>query len=202
VALLAGSHCGGSSNTNLIQATQCSGTFTSCGGDPTGSWEIIAICVEGDLVAALDAELSSQQTACSSTFTAADLSATGSVTYGAGSVGYKRHSEVVESIEYTPACTAALTSGATLDATVCSQMQSNLNKESGTQATCTFAGGNCKCSATVSQLSPTGASYTVSGSTITESDGSAYDLCVTGTTMVQRELISGNVYAVTQLRKR
>jgi hypothetical protein len=193
--------CGGSSANNLIKGTTCSGTFDACGGDPTGTWDIVSICAEGDLVSAFNAELSAKQAACSSTFTAASLAAAGSVTYAAGNVSYTGNVEVSESLSYTSACVSAVSGGATLNASTCSQIQNNLNNEPNTQSTCNFTTANCNCNTTVSN-SPTSGTFTASKSTITESNGSSYEFCVNGTTMNQRELISGNAYAVTQLRRR
>ena len=41
---------GGSQTGNA--ANTCTGTFTACGGDPTGTWDIVSVCVEGVLAAA------------------------------------------------------------------------------------------------------------------------------------------------------
>jgi hypothetical protein len=201
--LLAPLGCGGgSSGPPLIQGTACTGTFNACGGDPTGTWDVVAVCVDGDLVSAFNTGMAAQYSACGNTFTAANLALAGSVTYGAGKFSFDATTALVESLAYTPACVSALSSGVALSASVCGQMQQNLNKETGTKGNCTYTGTNCNCQATVTLPNTSSGTYTVSGSTIIESGGSSYDFCVNGDTMTQREAVEGNAYGVTQMKKR
>jgi len=53
--LLAAWGCGGGDGLPPLTATVCSGSYTACGGDPTGTWEIVSLCVEGDAAAAVEA---------------------------------------------------------------------------------------------------------------------------------------------------
>ena len=193
---------GGSSEPPLIQGTACTTTFNACGGDPTGTWDVVSVCVDGDLVSAFNASMATDYAACGNTFTAANLALAGSVTYGAGKYTFDATMAVIESVAYTPACVSALSGGATLNASACSQMQVNLNNEAGTKGTCTYAGTNCSCQATVTRTNTSTGSYTLSGSTITEDSGTSYQFCVSGSTMIQREVVEGNAYGVTQMKKR
>jgi hypothetical protein len=192
---------GGGGGTGGSSAPACTGTFNACGGDPTGTWDVMASCIEGNLVSALNAQLGADYSACGNAYTAASVALTGSVTYGAGNYNFDAAMEVVEAFAYTPACVSAISGGTALSASVCSQLEQSLNGTAGTTATCTYA-TNCSCHAIVSQTNTTSGTFTVSGSTITEDSGTSYQFCVSGNTMTQRELIEGNVYGVVQMRKR
>jgi hypothetical protein len=199
---LAGHGCGGSSGGGLVQATACTGTFTACGGDPTGIWEIQSICSEGDFVAAFNAEMAADFSACGSVFTSAKLAGAGSVTYGGGTVTYDCTTRMAMSLTYTPSCFSAATGGLTASASTCSQNATRMSNEPGGAATCSYAGENCSCDTTLTKVNTTTDSYSVSGSTITEGGGDSYTFCVGGNTMVEREQVSGNAYAVMTLEKR
>ena len=72
--------CGASSETGPIKGTLCAEAFTACGGDPTGTWNVAGVCLDGDLAAAYNAQRSA---ACATQTTGADVGATGSATYKA-----------------------------------------------------------------------------------------------------------------------
>jgi hypothetical protein len=196
--------CGGSSGSGpvLIPATTCNGTFTACGGDPTGTWDIASICVEGDLTAAYNAEMSADYPACGSTFISANVAGAGSVTYGAGNFSFNATMQAAMSLAYTPDCVSAASGGATSSASTCGQTAATLDNEPETAATCSYTGTNCNCSMTITHANTDSGLYTVSDSTIAESGGSTYTFCVNGNTMIQREQISGNAYGVTTMKKR
>ena len=200
-----GSGPGGASGTGGIAASSsvaaCTGTFTPCGGDPSGTWDIVSACIDGNLVSAFNAAIAADYPSCSSTFTAFVVTAlSGSVTYSSGNYVYNSISGAAETVAYTPACVSAL-QGNTLTASVCSSLEQNLNNETGATATCTYA-TNCNCHSVISNADTTSGTYTVSGSTIIEDSGSSYDFCVSGNTMTQRQQMEGNAYGVAQLKKR
>ena len=191
---------GGSSGAGGSTAAACTGTFNACGGDPTGTWDLVSACIEGDLVSALNSQVAASGAACGNTFSAASVALGGSVTYGGGNYSFNATMSVAETFAYTPACVLAL-GGTALTASVCSQLQQGLNAQDGSTITCTYA-TNCNCRGTVTKINTTSGTYTVSGSTISEDSGSIYQYCVSGNTMTQRELIEGNAYGVTQMKKR
>jgi hypothetical protein len=199
--VFAGQGCG-SGGGGLVQATTCAGTFTACGGDPTGTWDLVGVCVEGDLVAANNAESSASSPACGSTVTAATIAGGGSVTYGAGTVTFNATIETAMSMVYTPACVSALSGGGSLNALTCSQQAASMDAGPNTAATCSYTGGNCNCTLTATQVNTSTRQFTVSGSTITEGGGDSYTFCVNGNTMTQREQVTGDAYAVTTMKKR
>ena len=193
---------GGGGGISLIAATTCSQNFVACGGDPTGTWDIVSLCVDGDLNAAVNDQVAENDPACADLVSNAKLSGSGSVTYGAGTVSYNGRFQVQFAASYTPACVSALAGGASLNAAVCGQIQTNLNKEEGKAGTCSFTGENCVCQFTMSPPITRSYSYTVSGATISEVGSDSYSFCVNGNTMTQREQIAGDAYGVTQLKKR
>jgi hypothetical protein len=192
----------GSNGPSLIHAAACTGTFNACGGDPTGTWKVTAVCTDGDLVAGLNAEIAADYSACGNTFTAASAALGGSVTYGTGEYSFDATMEIVEVFAYTPACFSQISGGVALSAGVCSQLQQGLNSEPGGKATCSYDGTNCSCQGTITYQNTTSGTYTISGSTIVEDSGTTYDYCIDGDTMSQREIIAGNAYGVTQMKKR
>jgi hypothetical protein len=192
---------GGNSGAGGLSVAACTGTFKACGGDPTGTWDIVSACIEGNLVSAFNAALAADEPSCGSTLSAYSVNVlSGWITYSAGNCTSDTISESAETLAYTPACISAL-AGTTLDASVCSSLEQSLNSEPGTTATCTYA-TNCNCHSVVSNAGSSSATYTVSGSTITEDSGSSYDFCVSGNTMSQRQQIEGSAYVITQLKKR
>ena len=186
----------------LIQAAACSGTFNACGGDPTGTWDLTSMCIDGDLVSGLNAEMAADYPACGDTFSAASVAFGGSVTYGAGKYSFDATMEITETFAYTPACVSELSGGVALSASVCTQLEQGLNREAGGKATCSYAGTNCNCQGTLTQTNTTSGTYTFSGATIIEDSGTSYGFCVSGDTMTQRESVAGDAYGVTQMKKR
>jgi len=200
-----GSGTGGASGTGGgtggSSVAACTEIFMFCGGDPTGTWDIVSACIDGNLVSASNAALAAQYPSCSNTFSEFGVTAlSGSVTYSSGTYLYNSITGAAETVAYTPACVSAL-EGVTLTASVCSSLEQNLNMEPGATATCTYA-TNCNCHSVISNTGTSSGTYTVSGSTITEDSGDSYDFCVSGNTMTQREQIEGNAYGITQLKKR
>ena len=41
--------CGGSSENSQVKGAICTQTFAACGGDPTGTWDIESVCLDGIL---------------------------------------------------------------------------------------------------------------------------------------------------------
>lgn len=191
----------GKEGTSASPLAACTATFKACGGDPTGTWDIVSACIEGDLVSAFNAALAKDYPSCAGAFSAYNMTIlSGSVTYSSGNYAYDSRMEADSTVVYTPACVSAL-QGTTLTASVCSGVEQNFNSRPGTTATCTYA-TNCTCHSLASHADTTSGTYTISGSSITEDSGSNYDFCVSGNTMSQRQQIEGNAYGITQLKRR
>ncbi len=180
--------------------TSCTKSFEPCGGDPTGTWDIVGVCVQGDLVAAANAAYASDSEACSSLCTSASLEAHGSVTYGAGIYEPNVVLTISENLEVTPSCYVALF-GSAWSSAVCTSIAQALEEQSGTTATCVASNSGCECVYTAN-TSATADTYTTNGTTLVGSDGSTTDFCVQGSTMTERDALGDGTYAVTQFRKR
>jgi len=141
--------------------------------------------------------------------TAADLKVTGTVTYTAVSatadavVTYKAKIEARSTESISPACAMDTYGVTTLDAAGCAQIQEMLKAgDPETTVSCSLAAGNCDCRITIADMKMAQNFYTLTGSNVLESDDVTYDICVTGTTMLQKEPIAGNVSGVTRLQKK
>ncbi len=207
-ALLAIGHlaCGASAETGPVTSTLCTTSFTACGGDPTGTWNVAGVCLDGDLAAALNAERSS---ACAAQTTGADVRVTGSVMYTAAAAGadpvviYKGTTEERSTESVSPACAMDTYGVTTLDANGCTQIQTMLvNNDPAKKVTCGLSGVNCGCRVTIVRARNVQNLVTMTGSNIVESDDATYDVCVTGNAMVQRQTRAGNVGAITRMEKR
>ncbi len=193
-----GSSAGGASEVGTSN-NACVGTFAACGGDPTGTWDIVSVCIQGDLASAANSSYAGDSAECSNLCTGATLAAQGSVTYGAGSVQPNAILSLTETLAMTAGCYAALT-GETWSSTSCATFAQGLNQQSGTTATCSPGSTMCNC-AYVTALSSTVDTYTVNGSLLVASDGTTTEFCVQGSTMTQRDSFGNDTYAVTQFRK-
>lgn len=197
--------CGASSDNGPIKSTLCTESFTACGGDPSGTWNVVGVCLDGDLAAAYNSQHSD---ACASQTTGADLSRSGSATYKAATsdadavVSYQSTTEEKAAESFSPDCAKDAYDITTLDANGCAQIQKTLqNGDAQKKVTCSLSGGNCDCRVTIVHTRKVQNMFTISDSTIVESDDSSYDFCVTGSTMIQRQKYSGNVNVITRMEK-
>ena len=132
--------CGSSDGDGLITAAACTDTFTACGGDPTGTWNLSGVCIEGDLVAALNSQ---QTAACNTQTTKATVKGSGSVMYVAATTAdaiviydAKLEKQTTESI--SAACAADSYGVTTLDAAGCTQIATAI-KDADPEATASCA---------------------------------------------------------------
>jgi len=189
---------GGSSNQSGI----CSGTYSACGGDPTGTWNIAGMCTENSVASILNEEYGSQASSCGDIVKSASLTMTGTATYSSGTITYSTNTVVTSTLSLLSTCISALAgSTVTVSASVCSALQTSMNKSDGMSGTCSLSGSNCSCSLTQSVSDSSSDTYTVSGSTITEGGGDSYDFCVSGNSMSERSDSSTYGYAVLSLTK-
>ena len=197
--------CGASSETGPVKGTLCTETFSACMGDPTGTWTVAGVCLDGDLAAAQNGLRSP---ACAMHTTGAALSATGTVMYTAAAAGadpvviYKETMDERSTESISPACATEAYGVATLDAAGCTQVQTMLQTGDATKkVVCSLSGANCDCRITNMRPRMVQNLFTVTGSRIVESDDTAYDICITGSTMLQKQTRAGTVSSVTRLQK-
>ncbi len=195
VASLGLASCGGNSNSGEVFT--CPGTFDACGGDPTGEWEVSSMCIEGNLVQALN-DLAPFPN-CATGVQSAAVTFSGTVAYRAGTVTYALTTTTSAKLSYSPACMVTL--AGTADAGGCALLASLLSGSAGQSGSCSWGGTSCDCDATATSTNMSSNGYTPGGGTITETDGSSYGFCVTGTTMAQRGEISAGNYGVMTLTK-
>jgi hypothetical protein len=201
LGILAGSlalaGCGGGSGGSEVGV--CTDAFTACGGDPTGSWQITGICLDASLTTILNEAWASPS--CAGSVESASLSLSGTVTYNAGTVTYDQTTVTSMKASYYLACMAETLGVSSPDATGCAALQASLDDGSGPAASCTFSDA-CHCEVTESATNQAANGYTTAGASITESDGSTYDFCVTGAAMSQRaELWTTGRFGIMTLAK-
>jgi hypothetical protein len=195
--------CGSSGDTGPITSTLCTETFTACGGDPTGTWSVAGVCLDGDLAVAMNSQRSA---ACTTQTTGADVSATGSAIYTAMTASadavviYNETTTARSTESISPACATESFGVTTLDASGCTQIQTMLkNNDPEKTVACSLSAGNCNCRVTLVHKKNVQNLFTMTGSNIVED--TTYDICITGSTMLQKQTLAGTVSAVTRLTK-
>jgi hypothetical protein len=199
--------CGGSSNDGspaTVPVASCSDPFTACGGDVTGTWTLGAFCIAGSLDAALDTMLADYPS-CANAFSGSKMTTQSSVTYSGSNFTRTGSIQITGTMKVTPACYAEQISGATLTAYNCSPYGTVAatrikGSETGTTTTlnCTHDGTNCNCAMTYGkQINETG-TYSVTGSTITETGGTnaTYQYCVNGNQLAQSGTLGSGMTTV------
>ncbi len=195
-----GTSSNSAADANGDASTTCDESFEPCGGDPTGTWDVVNVCVQGDIVAAANAAYASDSTSCSGLCKSVSLSAQGSVTYDSGSYEPSALTSISETLTVTSSCFAAL-SGESWTNTSCTTFAQLLESDGNTTAVCSQASAGCNCVYTTNSAAQ-GDTYTVSGSSLVASDGTTTEFCVQGSTMVQRDKLTTDVYVLTQFSKR
>jgi hypothetical protein len=61
VGLLVGCHDSGN---GLIHSKPYTETFTACGGDSNGTWEIVGVCIEGNIADSKPTQVTAPQVLC------------------------------------------------------------------------------------------------------------------------------------------
>lgn len=149
------------------------------------------MCVQGDVTAGMAAQVN-LPAACNSFYqTLSFEGASGTITY-AGDIESSAVSMTMSmDLLITQACASAMAGSAvTMDATLCSSMQqSMLTNANFKSATCSLSGGNCSCVVKGDYTSAKEIGYSLSGNTITYSDGSdPAGYCVSGNTLTERDV--------------
>lgn len=196
IASCSNSNNGGSAT--CPTATGCDGgsttcpAVTACGGTLDGTWQIDSTCVSGDLVTALNSQMS--PIACNAMMQSAKIEMTGTVTFAGGLETNAITTTMTETGVITPACASALFGITSVDTTACAQIVPQLTggamANEAKTAQCTFVGGNCNCSMTDATLDTTSTAYaTSSGALTTAVDQTPVSYCVSGTSMLAAQPI-------------
>lgn len=133
--------------------------------------------------------------ACSAAFQSVTMDFAGTVTYAAGTETANMTSTTHVSSVYTAECISAMAGQtiATLTEGACDAAEQSAAQNGGT-ATCSLVGSACNCAITIVQTIQETDTYTMSGSTITYSDGSTLDFCVAGSKLRARGEIDAGIY--------
>jgi hypothetical protein len=178
VALLAiwGVGCGSNSSAGGSSGATCE-AVTACGGDLTGDWKVIAVCVDQT---SLDAQ--AKQICDSASVALVSPKVTGSIAYKADKTFTQTASTADATAEFTLAASCLKQGSATF---TCDEVQAELNPDAAAPATTCVAasGGGCKCSAKVHESSMSSGTYALSGTSVTLTAGTdieKQDYCVKG----------------------
>jgi hypothetical protein len=167
-------------------------SFTACGGDLNGTWELDSTCAQGELSAVLLAEDNAPQ-ACSDLYSSVSMQLTGAIQYANGVETANLTITRTYTAVYTAPCLSAMSnSTVTVTEAGCANAQSTLNARSNTTASCQFDGDNCSCQ--VEQRTggtPTVDSYTIADGSLTYSGGNSSQFCVQGSTALFRLPLAG-----------
>jgi hypothetical protein len=185
----------------LFHDKVCSEAWTPCGGDPTGTWDVVGVCTTADLLTTLNEPWTA---VCGQPVTAADMAAGGSVTYDAGTVTYSAVAHITTSVDYPSACVSDMCNCDGTAAASCQTMQEmNQNNDPDKHVVCTFTGTSCDCHLRTTKVLTQSVAYSVNGTLLYEEgqDGSS-EFCVEGDRMRVADWIWGDVYVLTEYRKR
>lgn len=159
-----------------VSLTSCKEQFSACGGDPTGSWSLEEICVDGSLTDAVDAYFS-EYPSCENSVREAELTTSAGVTYTENTFDRTGSSTLNAKLELTEDCFREQTNN-TLTSLSCMAYGQVMEGQSGMKGTCSYDGTVCKCDTTLTQSLDASGSYSVDGSNIVEQDGTKLKFCV------------------------
>jgi len=181
--------CGGGSGGSSLPT--CS-AFNACGGDITGTWTFDSVCAEGDIAASL-LDTSGLPSQCSDVIKNLGLKMTGTLTYANGTETANATETVTARAVYSSACINAEAGGTVaVTQSLCDTIASSAASSGGPTMSCKLSNGGCDCSLTMTQDEQTTDTYTVTGGTLTYSDGSSIQYCVSGQTLTVRPPPSGS----------
>ncbi len=195
--------CGGGSGDGSGSG-QCGGG--ACGGDIVGTWVVQSVCID---VGELNAQLTSQlPPECRNLVKSASVSADVTTTYDAdGTVSTSGSMEIYATYDYTADCLRAQgTEFSELSSSFCQQVAesaeqaANEDGDVGFEFTCMHQGNSCRCENKTSVEVTETATYSVSGSDLTE-DGEVSDYCVEGNTLTVSGGPSGATGSYTATRQ-
>jgi hypothetical protein len=186
----------------------CSGTFKACGGDLTGKWSIDGICIEGDLQSALSGSAEDMPSECADMLQGVSVQVSGTVEFANGSQISDATTKMDMKFKYTSACASALSGmSLTLNQGLCDTLATQMNSDEDEDvdeemtAACSFSGGSCNCTMSMNGHDTSTTAYTVSGNTFHTDDGDSVEYCVSGKTLITRDLSDGGLAGQTTLHR-
>jgi hypothetical protein len=149
--------------------------------------KVTSICAEANPVDALNQQTAAKYPTCTGFCSAANTTATGSVTYSAQAMSSNLAFRSVETLSLTPACLEEY-AGTTVSESTCQSLAYDPSGASNSSCSLVLSTCNCQYDKTTKDNATT---YAVSGSEIVEYDlntltQQSFKYCVSGTTMTQR----------------
>lgn len=187
--LLLATACGKSEddNANEVSLTSCEEVFDACGGDPTGSWSLERICVDGSLTDAVGAYFS-EYPSCENSVREAELTTAAGVTYTETDFDRTGSATLKAKIEITEDCFREQ-AGGTLTSLTCMAYGQMMEGQSGMTGTCSYDGTVCVCNASVTEPLNASGTYSINGSEIVEEDGKTLAFCAAGARLGYRSIV-------------
>lgn len=174
--------CGSDDNgdkTKAVAMGSCDDGFTGCGGDPSGSWGITAVCVDGNLAEVVDQAFADYPT-CKNSVREANIKMSVGVTYSGTTFERTGSVTIASKMAITAECFAEQTGGTQLSATTCSFYSQVLDSQAGIIGQCSYDGTTCNCDTSNTASLDASGSYQVKGTQIVEDNGNQLDFCVAG----------------------
>lgn len=167
----------GDDKAKSVAMGSCEDGFTACGGDPTGSWGISAVCVDGNLAEVLD-QAFADYPSCKHSVRDAKIEMSAGVTYT--STTFERTGSVIISskMAISAECFAEQTGGTQLSAATCGFYSQVLDSQAGILGQCSYDGTTCNCDTSNNASLNANGSYQIQGTRILEDNGNQLDFCV------------------------
>lgn len=160
------------------------GTFTACGGDPVGEWDLVSMCLY-DVQALGNSGV--DQPECQNVFRGVDYNVTGSFMMDAsGNATIELSANMDFDFVYNQACVTAL-GGPQLTSAECASLEESLVQSTDSPfegGACTFSPGQCSCLVTYMPIMDSSSgTLTQKGDTLVNSSGEAESFCIKGDTL-------------------
>ncbi len=193
----------GGTGSGTVLSGICAASFSPCGGDVTGTWQVQSICSVGNPADTVNANFTASYPDCAGVCTSNSMTVSGNKTYSGTSVTSTESFDFSENLSLSDACfNEAL--GTSLSDSTCQAAAGHF--DSASSASCGLLAGACNCQVTDS-LNNSTTSYVASGTSLTEPEsntdlGTTVDYCVIGNTMTQRRTLPPGIqYVVTYTRQ-
>ena len=178
-------------DSNVGGGAAACGSFTACGGDLEGTWELEKLCLDVDpaMFGAID------NPACSDFVQDVRVMADGMLTVTSDTLTFSGTLDMDIDFRFSDACLQASAGDTTIktNAQLCSSLQDGLEEGAQepdaaiTSATCSAGAAACNCTASAppQTISSSGA-YSVTGNTLMDPDGETSEYCVQGDSLTLR----------------
>lgn len=171
--------CGSDDGEKGVAVASCDAGFSACGGDPTGSWGVKAVCVGGEVSEAVDQAFADYPT-CKNSVRDAKIVMSLGVTYSGTTFNRTGSVTITTKMEITAECFAEQTGGTQLSATTCGFYSQLLDSQAGILGQCSYDGTTCNCDTSNTSSLDASGSYQVKDTQIVEDNGNQVDFCVAG----------------------